>query len=367
MTATEKVQANEKNTGTRLAFADGLRAIAALWVVFFHLSISNHIDLIKEKTPKWIVTFFFEWGYLGVPIFFVLSGFVMAYTVRNIEIDCTMAWRFLARRLIRLTPPYYFAIAVMLASMYFKAKILGETIQNQPNLAEIFAHISYLQLFFNSNEISPVFWTLCYEVQFYIIFIILLLISDTKSILPTLQNKRFLVFGAALIVALPWAAHLTNASMWRGDFLKHWYSFLTGVVVCWGWLKSGNFRYSAIAYSLVIILAGCYTQESFTITVGITGALLLASGLLNYMHKWLSWSWIQFVAGISYSLYLLHYPITGVAFRLANKFTPDNSIAEYTGILFMLIFCLTLSWITYLLIEHPSINWSHKFKLKNTA
>jgi len=100
-----KYQSNEIiKKSKRLTFIDGLRAIACLAVFFCHggyiflLPRSNKI----EDTALQIM----HDGYLGVPIFFVISGFVIAYSVRNIKTWNVKTFiNFFLRRLARLSPP----------------------------------------------------------------------------------------------------------------------------------------------------------------------------------------------------------------------------------------------------------------------
>lgn len=69
----------------RFEFIDGLRGLAALSVVLFHLHVA--IDhLIPSAFPSYLSQIF-SFGYLGIQIFFVISGFVIAYSLRDIHIN----------------------------------------------------------------------------------------------------------------------------------------------------------------------------------------------------------------------------------------------------------------------------------------
>jgi peptidoglycan/LPS O-acetylase OafA/YrhL len=63
----------------RLYFIDALRGLAALGVVFYHIEDAHHIPTVEARLP-WI-GYFLEYGHFGVPIFFVLSGFVIALSL----------------------------------------------------------------------------------------------------------------------------------------------------------------------------------------------------------------------------------------------------------------------------------------------
>jgi peptidoglycan/LPS O-acetylase OafA/YrhL len=91
---------------------DALRGLAALWVVLNH--VEEHLDLVKPDVPAVVWTWVFEYGGLGVLVFFAISGYVIAHSLRNVRIDTGSAGNFMARRLVRLTPPYYAAVVLAL-------------------------------------------------------------------------------------------------------------------------------------------------------------------------------------------------------------------------------------------------------------
>ena len=130
---------NNKDKKIRLAFADGLRGLAALWVVLFHLAGGNHIDNLVAHIPKLSLILFYA-GHLGVAIFFVLSGFVMMHIMSPYQVDMRYGGRFLLRRLIRLSPPYYFAIFVAIFFLVLKSKLVGGDV-HIPSIREIWIHM----------------------------------------------------------------------------------------------------------------------------------------------------------------------------------------------------------------------------------
>jgi len=58
--------------------------VAAFWVVLFPASEGGHVDHLKAALPAWVSRMVFDWGHLGVALFFVLSGFVMMHSLRGL-------------------------------------------------------------------------------------------------------------------------------------------------------------------------------------------------------------------------------------------------------------------------------------------
>src|SRR5690349_21798798 len=85
------------------------RHVRALWVVLFHISAAGHIGRLEAQLPRWIDRIFKD-GHLGGAIFFALSGFVIARSVRHATVTPSYLVRFALRRSIRLDPPYWASI-----------------------------------------------------------------------------------------------------------------------------------------------------------------------------------------------------------------------------------------------------------------
>ncbi|HEV8051978.1 MAG TPA: acyltransferase, partial [Parachlamydiaceae bacterium] len=157
--------------GRRFEFLDGLRGIAALLVTCLHFH-----TLIVERTPADFPLVFehlFKNGNFGVQIFFVLSGFVIAYSIRNEIITSSFIMRFFLRRSMRLDPPYWITLIILTGLIVLGSLISSHGSTYVPSLKEFTLNAFYLPGFFGVDYILPVAWTLCLEFQFYIFFVLL--------------------------------------------------------------------------------------------------------------------------------------------------------------------------------------------------
>ncbi|MEO1183425.1 MAG: acyltransferase family protein [Cyanobacteria bacterium J06636_27] len=85
-------------------FVDSLRGIGAIWVVLYHIYATGKLVDLSNFLPDRLEYIAFKLGNLGVAIFFVLSGFVIAHSLRNAKINPSYVGRFSLRRLLRLSP-----------------------------------------------------------------------------------------------------------------------------------------------------------------------------------------------------------------------------------------------------------------------
>lgn len=348
-----------KDNNLRFAFADGLRGLSALWVVFFHLSEGHHIDKLKAYFPPTLSAVLFDSGHLGVATFFVLSGYVMAYTVHQYDVDLRFSAKFILRRLIRLSPPYYFAILVSIAFLWLKSKVTGG-VASFPNEIGLASHLLYFQGFLKIPLLNTVFWTLCIEVQFYLAFVVMVFFSDWLTKRFKFANARLYTICIFALLAPPWAFGFILTPIWQGGFITFWYSFMVGVSVSWAVSsRDKSFIIFSVIMVFLVLIAGFTTLQGFPLMVTFSAAIILYAGLYGKMSTWLNWQWLQGLGLISYSLYLLHNPITGAVANLIRRFYAEGIVTDLIISATTLIACVLSAWMAFKFIERPSIRWSH--------
>lgn len=345
---------------SRLAFADAIRALAALWVVLFHLSEGGHLAHLKSVMPSSITAVVFDWGHLGVAAFFCLSGYVMMLTVGRGHMTFPGFGQFMAKRLVRLTPPYYLAIATAMALLLVKARLAGQVVE-YPTLSSLAAHLVYAQELLGFPEINSVFWTLCIELQFYLAFGLMLW-------LMTLLARWARIDGLHLwgLVAMAWGSlafplEWVEVPQLVGSFLPFWYAFLAGVMACLSWKNTGWVRGLGILYLIAVLVASKLFNSGFMATVATTGLLLALTSMTGRMTLLQNCRPLMFIATISYSLYLLHNPVTGAVANVLRRFTGVGVQADVCVLVATVGGSMAAAWVAYAWVEKPSMRLSRKF------
>jgi peptidoglycan/LPS O-acetylase OafA/YrhL len=322
----------------RLSFIDALRGVAALGVVLYHSEEANHIPMLEARLP-WI-GYFLEYGHFGVPIFFVLSGFVIALSLDERALNLSTVTRFMMRRSIRLDPPYWVAIAIAMAVAFTKERNLSSF-----SLTQVIAHLFYMQELLGYREISIVFWTLTFEFQFYLAYSFLMC-----------SPRQDIALWVAMAVSLLWPLHILPV-LAPGLFLHLWHGFLLGVCAYWT-LKKGFPLPIFFGYALVVGLFG----GPFSTACALTASLIVIVGLRKKLDS-LNWPWIQGLGAISYSLYLIHNPVTGATFRIADRLSKDTGVSEAVWWAISLVLCISAAALIWWLVERPSIFLARHLRL----
>ena len=347
----------------RFTLIDGLRGIAAAMVMLYHF----HYEL-QDDASAWLpeeVAWVFRIGWSGVEIFFVLSGFVIAFAIGRTRVTGAYALRFGIRRSLRLDPPYWASLVLAIAVTVVGNAFFSGVHHDVPSLGRVLAHLAYLQEILGMGEIVPVYWSLCLEIQFY-----LLLVLGLWVVQRTAQGRAFarspsfyVVFGGLAALSVAVAMHWIDAPL-PGLFTSRWYLFFLGAVTWWViaedvpvWIGAG--------YWLLVAVSQALTGGHFATDVGLLTALwIFVAARRQRLRTALSGPALQYLGRISYSLYLVH-PIVGWSAIAAGRRVLGDPLGPWDVLgLFVLgiVASVAAADLFWRLLERPAIAWGRRVR-----
>ena len=302
---------------------NGLRAIAVICVVWHHTHAPIRGVPITGN------------GFLGVDVFFVLSGFLIT-TLLLEERDRTGSISlagFYVRRTLRIFPLFY-AVLGILAAYFLVAK--GAS-QRQAYFDELPTTLLYLSNWFPSTTLMAITWSLATEEQFYLVWPPLLLLLGKRALwllVAFLIPGQIVNFGLAdgwlRSIGLPYESlpilQITFTPIILGSLLAYILRsrFRPSIVS----MLSGR-RVGYVIFLLAAVAnVGGDIRGLPRLTFHLLCTLLLAGIVLNpgsQITKILEWRPLAYVGTISYGVYLLHKIVQDVAVRLLNSVQLDLS------------------------------------------
>ena len=355
---------------SRFVFVDGLRGFAALAIVVFHIWWYEPYPWPALESAPAIFDAVFLRLRGGVQILLVISGFVIAYTLRNLWVTPREIASFVVRRIVRLVPAYWVAIAIAIATDALCARFLElpSPFDDRVSALRLLAHLMFLQDAFGYESLSAGMWTVCIEMQFYVVAVFgwgaaQRLTSKSRTGEAKTSAVGLLLTFAPLSLYSFFHWHRLDTTMpWVTHFL--WFFFL-GMATWWTLDRTISVWVFCITIGVVIGQLFVEWEIANAIAVG-TAILIFIAGRMDRLNVWLNWRWLQYLGRISYSLYLIHYSISHLLIHGGWKlFENTPSAAQACGILsFSVVSSVLAGHILYIAVEAPSVRWAAKIKLK---
>jgi peptidoglycan/LPS O-acetylase OafA/YrhL len=309
----------------RNATIDYLRGLAALMVCVCHY---------RHTLPE-PLSALAKHGEIGVQIFFVISGFIIPYSMEKAGYQLVDFGRFWLKRLVRLQPTFWvallFTFLLSRASSHFK----GGT------PAFSFSDLAASAVYWRVPSENPVIWTLIVELKYYLFISLLYPLLFSRN--DMIRRVSFVGCVVLATVLIPYA-----------ETLRHAPCFLLGFAACY--LRTARSTPQESLILSILVVASAVAGSS---ALQIAAAVLTSAAIL-YLPA-VHWKLGAFFGAISYSLYLVHFPL-GV--KIVNASLPHFPGASHWVLMpFTIAICSATAYALFKLVEEPSARWSQQIKL----
>ncbi|WP_030018678.1 acyltransferase family protein [Streptomyces monomycini] len=327
----------------RLRVLDGLRLLAALMVLAYHYITLRDGWGDDPQAFSPLVYHLSEYGWLGVEVFFLISGFVI----------CMSAWGrslgdFVTSRVSRLYPAYWVAVLLTAAVL-----TVWPNVRSADNWETVLTNLTMLQQGLGVPDVDDAYWTLFIELKFYLLFAVVVFRGVTY--------RRCVLFCGL------WTVAGVVALKSNSDLLSVWaiapYSpyFIAGIA----FYLMHRFRPTVLLWAIVAVsflLAQHYLHGRLVMNLGAKAELaqgwpvrlavlaafaLMAAIALGWFDN-LQWRWLSTAGSLTYPLYLLHMYVGFTLIDLLRDRVP--ALALLPGIVILM---LALSWLVHRFVERP--------------
>lgn len=353
----------------RIRELDGLRGIAVLAVIDFHL-------------VGWLPRSGSEFGWLGVDLFFVLSGFLISSILLDLKEKDNYFQVFYSRRALRIFPPYFLGLAV-----YFAISLAS----GAPGNAKLWlSYIFYYSSLFKYDPAHPmpvplivapglaVLWSLSVEEIYYTFW----------APLVRYSTEKFFTFVLILMIViaplLRW--HLHTQDHWE---LVTFYCRMDGLA--YGSVVALLARYRRIVltfarrwdrtFDILMLLFLCMSSigavvfvgrsesnvaESLGVTIAdiffalLTFALVRRAGGREWWVRLFRMKWLRSVGMVSYSLYLFHYPLYAFSGDVIARMHWSRHVSAVNQVLLALVLSFAVAYGLWYGMESRILKWKDR-------
>ncbi|UQI48471.1 acyltransferase [Streptomyces sp. HU2014] len=336
-----------QRSAPRLYVLDGLRILAALMVVMFHyVSLrggwgQDTSDIFPELKPL------AQYGWLGVEVFFLISGFVI----------CMSTWGrslgdFVMSRVSRVYPAYWVAIGLttLIVSLW-------PQVRQVHSYDDVLTNLTMLQTGFGVWDVDGVYWTLFVELKFYVLFAIVVATGVTY--------RKCVLFCALWTVVAMTSTQVDSKllTMWAMPLYAPY--FVAGIA----FYLMYRYRPTALLWGIAglsLLLAQHHltkrVADNSTHDIAVWPARLIVLAAFVIMAlialgacNRIQWRWLSTAGALTYPLYLIHQYIgMTIIYALREKLPPYVLVAG------LIVAMMGAAWLLHRLVERPMGSWLRK-------
>ncbi len=340
----------------RLEALDAYRGLAALWVVLYHVLLRYPHFMAGRDTPAEPLLpglTALDLGVLPVLWFFLISGFVISWTVDR----CKTPADFIVSRVSRIYPAYW-------ASLLLTVAVVGlwPLPGAAPSLRDILVNATMLQAYLLVPNVAGVYWSLTVELMFYAYALALFAAGQWHRVRWAALAWALLCLADAVMgqfgVVLPWRA--------RQLLLLPYATFLVAGMMLYQ-LWRGQHRGWSVTTIAICLVTVFITYPPGPALMCVAGMGLIF-GASHGRMKWLATAPLVWLGSVSYPLYLVHEYPAYVVLRAADRAGWPHALAIVAAI------CLVLSLATAVsyTVERPALRairrgWQHRAAILGRA
>lgn len=337
----------------KLAFANQLRGLAALGVVISHLVLYYWGPHVREalgaatfspaqtgEGPAWTALLSGRWfslGQLGVALFFLISGFVIPFSLERYSRSS-----FLIARILRIYPVYAAAVAVDLAVLALSAAYWGRPFHIP--VGEVLANLLLINTLVGVPTLDMINWTLGVEMKFYLLVALL-----NQSV----RTGRMAVLCCVAVLLAACGADLV-------------YIVFMGIGVAFKFHHDGRLSLRVLIAAagglFTLFLAAMFWRMGKAVfgnfvTYGYALGLFGLAYLLRHRAKPIAV--LDRLADVSYPLYVLH---TLLGYSLLKVLMMGEGLSYLPALALTVTVLAAVAWGLHWAVERPSIAWGHRFR-----
>ena len=331
----------------RLTGVDALKALGCSLIVWHHLAFYGPMsDVVHGAAPD-LMDWLYSYARMAVQVFLVVGGFLAAFSLApEGRASFQQPLRLLFQRYRRLALPLVVAVLItVVVAALVRPWLQHDSVPGAPSLWQLLAHLFLLQDLVGQEALSAGIWYVAIDLQLFAITVLVL------TLVPG-ERHRWLVLALAVASLLLFNRHA--ALDMTG--LYFFGAYALGMLAWWASRSEQPGRW----------LLGIAALGATALLLDFRGRLLVAvvvALLLVWLQRgawpqrWLQPAWVLRLGQISYSVFLIHFPVCLLVNAVVNHFWPAQLAANTLGLLAAFGLSLLAGDALFRWVESPRARW----------
>ncbi len=319
----------------RFAFLDGLRALCAHAIVWHHITFYGPLSDIAYPLMPTIIDIVADYSRLVVQVFLVMGGFVTAQgLLRGVPTTARELGGQIAKRYWRLAWPYLVVVGVaIVANTVASWFMTHESIAAPPTAMQVLAHAFFLQTLLGYESLSSGFWYIAIDFQ---LSLLTLIVCACMGELARRCGRPGRMPAWSMVILFPCAA--LALFWWNRDPMQEiWAGYYFGsyfLGIATAWCLAGRISWAWFAAGVCVVIAALAYDYRVRPAIALSTAIIIAiAGLTGGLERWLRGPTWAYWGRLSYSLFLIHFPVCLVINAVLSTVVADRPILAVGGMI----------------------------------
>ncbi|MDO8304704.1 acyltransferase [Herminiimonas sp.] len=322
-------------SSSRMPCVDALKAIACLLIVLHHLAFYGPMSDVAYPLMPTLIDLSYQYGRMAVQAFFVIAGFLLAAKFApHGKPLLGNPIQSIYQRYLRLAIPYLVALAfAVLCAEIARELLTHDSIPDAPDFMQLLAHVFFLQDLVGQEALSAGVWYVAIDLQLFALAALLLWCAGRIEA----RYPRLNFLGPIAIALLTLASlFIFNLNQeWDATALYFFGSYGLGALAYWASRRQHGVLWLALL-SMVVLAA---LLLDFRARILVAGSVMLMLGVARQsgaLEQWQMPPALTYLGRISYSVFLIHFPLCMLVNAVFSHFFPQQIFANIVGMLIAL-------------------------------
>ena len=337
----------------RLPGIDALKGLACVLIVWHHLAFYGPMSDVVHSAAPWLINWLYDYGRMAVQVFFVVSGFLAAAALEPAATAALsgQAWRLVLRRYRRLAVPLMAAVGVaVVVAAAVRPWLPHPSVPGPPEMLQILSHLFFLQDVMGQEALSAGIWYVAIDFQLFVISV---------ALFTLVPGRWRIAVVLSLAAASLWLFNRHAALDMSG--LYFFGSYALGILAWWASRSRRPTRWLLLIAGLGALGLAMDFRGRLVV------AMAVAMGLVWAQRSpgptcWLQQHWLLRLGQVSYSVFLIHFPVCLLVNAAVTHFWPAQLAANVIGMLLAFALSLLAGDAFYRCIESRSARWQRVWK-----